>query len=189
MTLLELGRPAESIVLMREAATLEPTSPWVLAVLSVVYEAAAQHDSAYAVAERGYGIDSTNWVANAVFSGAKFQAGDTTEGIRLLEASLRLGGERHSLTVGRLGEVYARVGRRADAERIAAELAKRVRRGEASRFDLARVHAALGDRETAFYWLKQPPGPAGSEELVMDVPELESDPRYKSLVRHTCLKP
>jgi serine/threonine-protein kinase len=189
MTLMALGRPAESVALMREAATLEPTSPWVLAVLSVVYESAGQHDSAYAVAERGYGIDSTNWVANAVFSGVKLQAGDTSEGIRLLEASLRLGGERHSLTIGRLGQVYARAGRRADAERIAKELAKRVRRGEASRFDLARVYAALGDRETAFYWLEQPPGPAGSEELLMEVPELESDPRYKSLVRHTCLNP
>jgi TolB-like protein/Tfp pilus assembly protein PilF len=187
LTLLGLGRPRESVALMREAAMLEPTSPWVLAVLSVVYEAAGQEDSAYAVAERGFNIDSTNWVANAVFSGAKLQAGDTSGGIRLLEASLRLGGERHSLTVGRLGQVYARVGRRAEAERIAEQLAKRVRRGEAARFDVARVYAALGDRETAFYWLAQRPGLAGSEELVMDIPELQSDPRYKSLMRYTCL--
>ena len=189
MTLMGLGRPDEAVALMREAAALEPTSPWVLAVLSVVYGAAGQHESAYAVAERGFGIDSMNWVANAVFSGVKLQAGDTTEGIRLLEASLRLGGEGHSLTVGRLGQAYARVGRGADAKRIAGELAKRVRRGEASRFDLARIYAALGERDSAFYWLAQPPAPTGSEELLMDIPELESDPRYRALVRHRCLEP
>jgi lipopolysaccharide biosynthesis regulator YciM len=159
----------------------------VLAVLAVVYEAAGQHDSAYAVAERGYAIDSTNWVANAVFSGTKLQAGDTAGGIRLLEASVRLGGAGHSLTIGRLGQVYARVGRRAEAQRIAAGLAERVRRGEASRFDLARIYAALDDRETAFHWLQQRPPAAGSEELVLDIPELRSDPRYKAIVRRACV--
>jgi eukaryotic-like serine/threonine-protein kinase len=187
LVLFELGRSAEAVALMREAAALEPTSPWVLAVLAVAYMGSGQHDSAYAVAERGFGIDSTNWVANAVFSGAKLQAGDTMEGIRLLEASRRLGGERHSLTIGHLGVVYARAGRRGDAERIADELARRVPRGQASRFDLARVYVALGDHERALHWLEQ--RPATPEEYSSPVPELESDPRYEVLARRVCLKP
>jgi Flp pilus assembly protein TadD len=141
---------------MREAVALEPTSPWVLAVLAVAYTDAGQRDSALAVAERGYAIDSTNWVANAVLGWAKFSKGMIPEGTRLMEAARRLGGEHHSLTIGNLGEMYARAGRVEDAQRIADELAQRVRKGQASRSDLARIYEALGNSAMASYWRAQP---------------------------------
>jgi Flp pilus assembly protein TadD len=136
---------------------LEPASPWVLAVLAYAYTDAGQHDSALVVAERGYGIDSTNWVANAVYGWAKFNNGMIEEGTLLVETARRLGGEHHSLTIGILGEMYARAGRVEDAERIANELAERVRTGQASRSDLARIYEALGNPTMAAYWRAQPP--------------------------------
>jgi serine/threonine-protein kinase len=154
--LLSQGRAAEAVGLMREAVVLEPTSPWVLAVLAVAYTDAGQHDSAVVVAERGYGIDSTNWVANAVLGWAKFKNGMIAEGTLLMETARRLGGEHHSLTIGNLGEMYARAGRVKDAERIANELEERVRKGQASRSDLARIYEALGNSTMASYWRAQP---------------------------------
>jgi TolB-like protein/Flp pilus assembly protein TadD len=187
-TLLELHRPAEAVAHMRQAASLEPTSPWVLAVLSVAYGAAGRHDSAHAVGERAYELDSTNWVANAVFGWAKFASGDSTDGIELMETARRLGGERHSLTIGNLGWMYAHAGRRDDARRIAAELARRVPRGEASRFDLARVHIALGDPDSAFYWLARRPDKPEAYGLPWYIPALHSDPRYRALGQRVCLE-
>jgi Flp pilus assembly protein TadD len=187
-TLLELHRPAEAVAHMREAARLEPTSPWVLAVLSVAYGAAGQRDSAYAVGERAYALDSTNWVANAVFGWAKFALGDQDDGIRLMEAARRLGGERHSLTIGNLGWMYAHADRRSEARRIAAELALRLPRGEASRFDLARVHIALGDPDSAFHWLAKRPDKPEAYGLPWYIPGLHSDPRYRTLGQRVCLE-
>jgi Flp pilus assembly protein TadD len=173
---------------MREAAALEPTAPWVLAVLSVAYGAAGQGDSAQAVAERAFTLDSTNWVANAVFGLAKFNAGDHNDGIRLMEAARRLGGERHSLTIGNLGWMYAKDGRIGDARRIADDLARRIRRQEASRFDLARVHVALGNVDSAFHWLAQLPDRPEEGSLPWHIAELQADPRYETLGQRVCLK-
>jgi serine/threonine-protein kinase len=184
--LLDLRRPLEAVALMREAAALEPTSPWVLAVLSVAHGAAEQRDSAYAVAERAFGLDTTNWVSNAVLGWARFNLGQTREGIRLMEVARKRGGERHSLTIGNLGWMYARTGRRADAREIATELEQRLRRGEASRFDVARVHAALGDVDSAFHWLGQRPQSPEEHGIPWAMGELESDPRYQTIGQRVC---
>jgi predicted Zn-dependent protease len=185
--LIEEGRAHEAVPLMREAVALEPTSPWVLAVLAHAYADARQVDSAVAVAERGYGLDSTNWVANAVLGWAKSMNGQMGEGILLIEKARRLGGESHSLTVGTLGELYARAGRTDDARRIADELSERVRRNEASRFDLARVYVALGDRDRALRALAQRPS-TPERWLGRPIPELEGEPGYKELAKPVCLE-
>jgi eukaryotic-like serine/threonine-protein kinase len=186
--LLEQGRVNEAVGLMREAVALEPTSPWVLAVLAVAYMAGGQSDSALAVAERGYGIDSTNWVANAVLGGAKSMKGDIEEAIRFMETARRLGGERHSLTIGNLGDLYARAGRIEDARKIADELAALVRRNEASRFDLARVYVALGDRDRALRALRHRPSSPEAWLSRRRIPELEAEPEYQELAKPFCLK-
>jgi serine/threonine-protein kinase len=186
--LLDLRRSSEAVIVMREAAALEPTSPWVLAVLSVAYGAARQRDSAYAVAERAFALDTTNWVSNAVLGWAKFNLGQVAEGIRLMEVARQRGGERHSLTIGNLGWMYARAGRRGDAGQIATELERRLRRGEASRFDIARVHVALGDADSAFYWLGQRPQLPEEFGIPWGIPELESDPRYKTVGQRVCME-
>jgi serine/threonine-protein kinase len=185
--LLDQRRASEAVGIMREAVALEPTSPWVLAVLGVAYMDAGQADSAIAVAERGYAIDSTNWVANAVLGAAKSMNGDAEEGIRLMETARRLGGEKHSLTIGNLGEMYARAGRIEDAEKIADDLAARVRRNEASRFDLARVYVALGDKKRALRALSHRPR---DPEAWMSrrIPELEGEPDYQRLAKPVCRK-
>jgi TolB-like protein/Flp pilus assembly protein TadD len=185
--LLEQGRTREAVGLMREAVALEPTSPWVLAVLAVAYVDASQIDSAIAVAERGFGIDSTNWVANAVLGWSRYKKGDIQEGIRLIEKARQLGGDRHSLTIGNLGELYARAGRLEDAEKVADDLAGRVGRNEASRFDLARVYVALGDRRRAMRAMALRPNTV-ERWSGRPIPELEGEPGYKELVKPVCLK-
>jgi serine/threonine-protein kinase len=187
MFLMDQGRVSEAVGHMREAVALEPTSPWVLAVLSVAYTDAGQADSGIAVAERAYAIDSTNWVANAVLGWAKFGKGDIEEGIRFMEAARRLGGESHSLTIGNLGEMYARAGRIKDAEKIADDLAARVRRSEASRFDLARVYVALGDRGRALRALANRPS-SPETWARRHIPELQGEPEYQELAKPVCLK-
>jgi serine/threonine-protein kinase len=155
--LLDRGRAPEAVTTMREAAALEPTSPWTLAVLAMAYLAMDRLDSAYAVAARGFALDTTNWVANAVHGWMRFHAGELEDGIRFMEAAIRLGGHRHSLTLGNMGSMYARAGRRAEAEGMAAHVTELVRRGEASRLDLARIYDALGDSANAAHWRAQPP--------------------------------
>ena len=116
-----------------------------------------------------------------------FRSDSLDEAIRHLETALRLGGYYHSITVGGLGTMYARAGRRQDALRIARLLGERVRRGAAWRVHVAEIYTHLGDYETAFKWLAEPGGQAdwlsgdgynwGSSAL----DPLRSDPRFAPL--------
>lgn len=54
-----------------------------------------------------------------------------------------------------LGHVYATAGRKAEAEKIAAELERKVMKKEISPFLPAVVYAGLDDKDKAFYWLER----------------------------------
>lgn len=167
----------------REAAAIDPASPWVLAVLVDAYLHAGQYDSALAVSERALALDSTHWVSNAVRGIAEAFAGRLEAGIAHLEAARRLGGDGHGLTTGNLGWAYGRAGRRQDALRIARLLAERVGHGQASRTNVAYVYAGLGDSDKAFEWLTKPPQSSNREAGAGDfwnpmLASLRSDPRF-----------
>ncbi len=186
--LLGAGRFQDAVVEGTAAATIDPTSPWVLAVLSYAYSLAGQHDSALAVSERALTIDSTQWVPHAVHGTVLALAGRYADAIEELEMSRRLGGAFHGLTTGVLGWTYARAGRRADALRIADTLAIREQRGQAGRWQVAYVYAALGEREKAFAWLAKAPrstdwkhSDAWSRQPMLDA--LRSDPRFDALAK------
>jgi tetratricopeptide (TPR) repeat protein len=188
----DLGRFQEALTLSREAAAIDPSSPWVLVVLAWKYIQLGGHDSALAVSERALALDSTQWVPNAVRGLVEAFAGRLDAGIAHMEAARRLGGDGHGLTMGSLGWAYGRAGRRQDALRIARLLAERVGRGQAARSQVAYVYAGLGDREAAFQWLAKPPQQADWRNAdsfwqpLLD--PLRSDPRFAPLAtRRWCV--
>jgi serine/threonine-protein kinase len=93
-----------------------------------------------------------------------------------------------------LGRAYALAGRKADARKLLRELEKVARTRHVSPFFFAEVHAALGEKDLAFEWLRKcqrerctaialwaKVGP------VLD--PLRSDPRCEQLLRDLNLAP
>jgi hypothetical protein len=86
-----------------------------------------------------------------------------------------------------LGNVYARLGRRSEADALIKELEKRYSDKSADGRDLAVVYAGLDDKDQAFAWLDK----AFAEHSVFLaflkleplLEPLQSDPRWKDLER------
>ena len=89
--------------------------------------------------------------------------------------------------------MLARAGRRDEARALLAELLSEASRHEVSGYYIAKIHAALGEREEAFRWLERAYA-ARDPNLSMlavdpQLAELRGDPRQLDLLRRLRLPP
>ncbi len=173
-----LARSDESIAELGLATKLDPFSVVMQTNTVRVFIHARQSDraveSARSVVERqptsdlahlwlGYAYESKGMLADAL---AEYSKSKNTAGI---------------------GRVFARMGRRSEARAIASDLEQKASRAYVSPFDIARVFAALGDKDRAFEWLDRAYADHSTNLLYAKVnpnlDELHSDPRFTELLR------
>ena len=86
-----------------------------------------------------------------------------------------------------LGHAYAMAGERAKAEQILRALLERARTGYVSPFDIATLHAGLGDRSQTLDWLERAFEGRAPYLVYLNVdPRFDAfrdDPRFRALVR------
>jgi hypothetical protein len=75
-----------------------------------------------------------------------------------------------------LGHAYAVSGQRREALKVLAELNERSKQSYVSSYDIAAIHAGLGDKDTAFKWLDK-----AYEERSGMLPHLRWEPRLDPL--------
>jgi serine/threonine-protein kinase len=95
-------------------------------------------------------------------------------------------------TQGNIGYVYARSGRKVEAERVLADVQARLRSGRVASEELALVYTGLGDKDKAFAAWRATCRKLGSIQAVKVDPifdSLRSDPRFPDLVRCVGLTP
>lgn len=92
-----------------------------------------------------------------------------------------------------LSYVYARAGRKAEAQRLLNELQEMSGRRRIPPYDFARIYSALGDKEQAFAWLNKALAERSDGLVYMEneraFEPLRSDPRFADLVRRAGLSP
>jgi Flp pilus assembly protein TadD len=98
---------------------------------------------------------------------------------------------RDSETLGWLGWVLARAGRRAEAEHIIAELRAAPGKRHAAAHDIAIIYAGLGDSERALRYLGQSVTRREADALDIKMEfawrPLRSDARFQALLRRSGL--
>src|SRR5690242_16643808 len=80
------------------------------------------------------------------------------------------------VAVGDLGQVYAKIGNRSEAQKALAELQQQSKQHYVSPASVAFIYAALGDRDRAFAWLDK-----SVEEHDLTTVRLKVDQRFDSL--------
>jgi hypothetical protein len=92
-----------------------------------------------------------------------------------------------------LGVGYALAGDRAAAKTTLGDLERLRAESYASALDIATIHAAVGDRESAFRWLDRAAEERAFHLIYLKVwselDPLRPDPRFKDLVRRLGLEP
>lgn len=180
--LVRTGRPKEAMAEIERSVDLDPISSSTLHAEGFIYYFARQYDRALAVTRtaRGLGINLADW---------SFLKGDIyTEMGRYSEsiaAFIKSGSGPYSL--GHLGNVYARAGKRHEALQVIARLQQDVQKNGVGRYEIALVYAGLGDKKSAFQWLENAyrAHDVGLVYLAVDpcLDPLRSDPRFDGLLK------
>ncbi|HYA62931.1 MAG TPA: protein kinase [Candidatus Sulfotelmatobacter sp.] len=187
-TLIIRGRFEEGIEEARRAVELEPLSLEANAVFSWELYEAHKYDQAVKQARTAIDMEPNYWMPHMFLGLAYEQQGDFTGALAELQKASKLGLESETpWPLAELGHLYARMGRRSDADKVSQELTRRSQRGYVPAYNLATVYVGLGRKDQALTFLEKAYTDRSSLMAWLKVdPELDplrSDPRFVALLR------
>jgi serine/threonine-protein kinase len=167
-----IGRTEEARIEARRAIEIDPLSPWTLIVVSLIHWSTRDYSESLEDARRAGGEAPMTLEA----------MGRYEEAIASYEKSVQTVANR-----GHLGRCYALAGRQTDARRILGELQAGVRKNGLGAYEIAFIHAALGNKNEAFRSLDlaYQQRDSGIKFLKVDpaLDVLRSDARFQELER------
>jgi serine/threonine-protein kinase len=149
------GRFEEALEAGRRAVALEPHSANAQTVLGWSWAAARRFAEAVPVFEKAVRLDPDAAFPLWSLGSAQTQAGLVSEAIATLERAVAVTQREHSFEMALLGEALAAAGRMDEARALLAELSERAHREYVPPFDLALLHAALGENTKALTALEK----------------------------------
>jgi eukaryotic-like serine/threonine-protein kinase len=150
--LLGQGRQRESMEQAREAVALDPVNPMLISCLGWHSLFDARFDEAARFAADAHAMMPDYW-AQLVLGWARLGQGHSDAALSALHEAVKL--KEGALTLASLGHALAISGRHAEAQRTLDLLLERMEREYVSPYDLATIHAGLGDADGAFKWLRR----------------------------------
>jgi TolB-like protein/Tfp pilus assembly protein PilF len=174
------GRPEEEFVEARRALETDPLNPYAITAVASGLYGLHRYDEAQAQLERLSAIRPP--LQGVVFSLAQCYAKKQmwAKAIAALRPQAEAG---DPMFIGLLGYMLARAGQREEAGRILADLLARRERTGAGAFEIAMVHAGLGDLDQTFAWLDKSIDDYSISSMVMGptFEGLHRDPRFARL--------
>ncbi len=183
--LVAMGRHEEAINELKIAQQFDPLSltissniAWALYVAGRLEEAEAQ---AKQIVIRDPGFARGYLVLGEIYQ----EQGRFNDSISNFQRSKQISDD--TINEMALGHVYATAGRKAEAEKIAASLERKVMKKEISPFLPAVVYAGLDDKDKAFYWLEQAYQERSNWLTLLKagrrLKNLRGDPRFDDLLK------
>jgi TolB-like protein/Flp pilus assembly protein TadD len=187
-----LGRFDESISELERARALDPLSAGITADLGLAHVLKGDYDRATVHLDRAVALDPAYWVPHLVRTWMYQRKGDFAAAIR--EAEDLDPQQAGPVAVAGLARAYALAGRKSEARKVLRELEKLSRTGYVSPFFFAEVHAALGEKDLAFEWLRKSQRERSNAialwaKVGPSLDPLRSDPRFGELLRDLNLAP
>ena len=168
------GRMDEAITESRRAQESDPLSPTASALAGRTLCFARRYDEAIEQLRKTLEMDPTFLVAHWYLGMAYGQLGRYGEAIAECKKALSLSGEPS--TLGMLGHTYGVSGKRAEAQKVLAQLKDLSNRQYVDSFDIALICAGLRDKAQALEWLEQ-----AYEDHSQQLLWVKVDPRFDSL--------
>lgn len=183
--LLAMDRLAESVAETRKATELDPLDPVLSTCVGWHCLFARQYDDAIAQCLKLVNQEKAGALTYYYLGRVYARRNDFDRAIPALETAVKKSAGANSM-LATLGYVYARAGRRTDAEQILAQLQDRAKSRYVAALDFAVVYAGLHDDERTFDWLEK----AYLERSTWLVhikwddrfAAVHSDPRFKALL-------
>ena len=190
--LVATGRFDEALSQMRKAVELEPYTAAVNWSLGMGLGLARRYDEAIAQLQRTLQIQPNYALAEGNLTGMYIQTGRFDDAMTLVQKHLSIE-ERREGALSSLAIIHIRTGGKAEALKVLKEITGGTKAPSAnSAYGIARVYAALGDKDEAFRWLN-----TGYEKRAFSMfflrvdpffDSLHDDPRFDELIRRIGLK-
>jgi TolB-like protein/DNA-binding winged helix-turn-helix (wHTH) protein/Flp pilus assembly protein TadD len=182
-----MGRSQEAIRETLRARELDPLSKIVNANVGWVYHLARQDDKAVEEAQKALELDANFYWTHLLLGRARLQQNMREEAIASFEKASTLSGG-NPMVLGELGHAYAVTGRRADADKVLAQLS---RREYPPPYEIALIHAGMGDIDQSLAWLdksyRERARALGFAKVEPRLDPLRADPRFVALLRRLAL--
>ncbi len=150
---------------------------------------ARHYDQAAAQLREALDLNANFWPAHLFLGKTLAQQGRYTEAID----ELRKAGDFTAEPYAAIGYAYARMGHRADAQKVLADLKERSKHEYVAPCHIAIIYIALGDREQAFTWLEKGYQQRDSWLTFLKgdpmYDPIRSDPHFQDLLRRIGLAP
>ena len=187
-----LGRFDESISQLERARALDPLSPGMSGDLGLAHMLKGDYDSATVHLDRALALAPDHWAPKLIKTWMYQRKGDFAAAVR--EAEDLDPRDAGPVALSALARAYALAGREVEARKALRELEQLSRTGFVSPFFFAEVHAALGEKDVAFEWLRKcqrerSNGLALWAKVGPPLDPLRSDPRYEQLLKDLNLAP
>jgi serine/threonine-protein kinase len=183
--LMDLGRFEEALEFNRRAGEADPTWLEVDSVRGTWYLFSDKPDLAIAQYQKALGTEPNHGLSRLFLGRAYLATGRLNDAVAEFERADQMMGHV-PLSVGELGHALARAGKRAEAERLLADMMTTRQQGYYPAFAVAWIHIGLGNREQALDWTER----AVDERLVgYYLPSVDSiydplrlEPRFQRLL-------
>jgi len=180
-----VGKNEEAIAAAKRAEELDPLSAIISADTAFDLIMVHRYDEAIAQAKRTLLIDPNFFYAHYIMGMAYDLNGMHTEAVAALRKAVELYPE--PITKGKLAAALARVGQRAEAQKLVDELTAKAGSGYVQGYYLAPAQLALGDKDAAIASLERDVSERGIYMHWLSInPEfdgLRSDPRFAALLK------
>lgn len=143
------GRREEALAQAERARSLDPVSVDVGLSSASAYYWARRYAEAADLIARVRSLDSSHWLAAALEGRTLEQQGSIGQALAVYERAVTLEGAQPEVLMD-LGRAHARLGHRAEAGQVLRDLEAFSSRAFPAPFQIAVVHAALGERDRAF---------------------------------------
>jgi tetratricopeptide (TPR) repeat protein len=187
-----MGRLPEALAAIRQGQELDPLAAPRRNEFAMCYNWMRQYDQAITEAHKTLELDPNFINAYGESGRAYTQMGLYEEAFAELRKglNLRAGDPRFR---GLFGYAHAMAGQKAEARRVLEELKDAAQLQYGSAFAIARIHAALGEKDQAFEWLQKACDERYAAVIWIKVDptldNLRSDPRFDQLVQDMKLPP
>jgi Tfp pilus assembly protein PilF len=186
------GRAAEALAVMREVEEFGSLPAPRRNELAMAYNWTRQYDQAIVEAKKALEMDPNFPLAYAELGTAYVQKGRNEEAIAELRKALDRG-QRHPRIRGLLGYAYAMSGKTKEARSLLEELKGQPEHRFGCALGIARIHAALGEKDQAFEWLRKACDERDSGVIWLKVDptldNLRADPRFTQILKDMGLPP
>ncbi len=185
MYLAGLGRHAEARVEIDRAMELDPLSLVILNDAGWVYYLARQYERTIELNRKALDLDANFWPAYRDLGLGYEHVGRFADAVAALKKAREIDANPSVLEM--LGGAYAAWGKKDEARKVLAELAVQAGQHYVCAYEVATIHAGLGDKDATLEWLEKGyKDRADCMAWTASDPKLDAlrdDPRFKDLIR------